>query len=1065
MNEPEPDPNMPAKCPQCGAALPAGALDGLCPACLLQQGVAETATQPETPSFQPPSVEEVTRLFPQLEIIGFLGKGGMGAVYKARQPALDRFVAIKILPPQASSGPGFAERFNREARALAKLNHPNIVTLYEFGQAGGLPYFIMEFVDGLNLRQLESAGRLSPREALQIVPQICEALQFAHDEGIVHRDIKPENILLDKKGRVKIADFGIAKIVGREERAPSITETNQAIGTPLYMAPEQVANPQSVDHRADIYSLGVVFYEMLTGELPQGRFGPPSSQARGVQVDVRLDEVVLRALEREPDRRYQQASQVKTAVDTITGAAPPPPGVNAEHLAAQILARDPVLDIRHCLRRGWALVRSDFWPLVGLNALVLALLAVANGGSAAQSAAGANWSFQSSVIGLLVYGPLVGGLFLHFLKKKRGERSGVETVFCGFSNRFLHLFLGGFVTLTLIALGFVCLIVPGIYLLVSWMFTLALVVDKRLDFWPAMELSRKTVAKHWWKFLAFWLVIFLIKVSGLLLCGIGLFLTTPLALAALVYAYDDIFGSTDTAPAPASAGIGPHGTNVLPGAAAGPPGFGGGPSRPAAIGLAAAIVVIGLAGMMLAVMDAKRQRMREARAQAEMMESRMAPGVAVSGVVTDVVTGKPVAGARIADMFFNRGADRPVREFWTDSGGEYELQTWNEGSHELVVSASGYEAASQEYPVQAGGDLQGVRLNFSLQPKASGPSNEPSQQALGVVIERVLNSPSTDVHNSCLDLDSGQLIDLPGPWPDAGATEETIGNAWRSLTPVLIRRGIDLVGGASSNSLRTFLGSTVSVSNEIFETGTAEEITHRDELNRQARSGGSSEMSQQFPVLATPSTCLFRTLDGRFGVMQFQTSAEAPAGVQIRYKLVDQARPVAGAALVEGRRISRETLNDRLQAASLMNDQTQKDQSLAATAIDAAKSGEAGIAQTAIRQMAGMDKKGEAAAESARILAKGGLRILAVGIAREIADISIRDQTCSELATDAAGAGDVRTVQAALREMNDSTKRDSSAEEAVRRLVKRGLRKPAMEVARGINDPSLRDRALAELAH
>src|SRR6266446_8004298 len=200
MNEGEANPNMEKKCPQCGASLPSGALEGLCPACLLKQGAAETATGAETAPFQPPSVEEVAKLFPQLEILAFIGKGGMGAVYKARQPALDRLVALKILPPQAAGGPGFAERFNREARALAKLSHANIVAIYEFGQVGGLPFFLMEFVDGLNLRQLERAGKLSPREALQIVPQICEALQFAHEEGIVHRDIKPENILLDKKG-------------------------------------------------------------------------------------------------------------------------------------------------------------------------------------------------------------------------------------------------------------------------------------------------------------------------------------------------------------------------------------------------------------------------------------------------------------------------------------------------------------------------------------------------------------------------------------------------------------------------------------------------------------------------------------------------------------------------------------------------------------------------------------------------------------------------------------------------------------------------------------------------
>src|SRR5207249_5741542 len=125
-----------------------------------------------------------------------------------------------------------------------------------------MPYFVMEFVDGLNLRQLEKAGKLTPREALQIVPQICEALQFAHDEGIVHRDIKPENILVDKRGRVKIADFGIAKIMGREAEA-ALTETQGMLGTPQYMAPEQIEKPATVDHRADMFSRGVVFYGML----------------------------------------------------------------------------------------------------------------------------------------------------------------------------------------------------------------------------------------------------------------------------------------------------------------------------------------------------------------------------------------------------------------------------------------------------------------------------------------------------------------------------------------------------------------------------------------------------------------------------------------------------------------------------------------------------------------------------------------------------------------------------------------------------------------------------------
>ncbi len=271
-------------------------------------------------------------MFPQLEILELIGRGGMGAIYKARQPALDRFVALKILPPQRSLGPNFAERFNREARALARLSHPNIVAVHEFGRVDNLHFFLMEYVDGVNLRQLEQAGRLSPRQALEIVPQICDALQYAHDEGVVHRDIKPENVLVDRKGRVKIADFGLARILNDPPATLRLTGEGQVMGTPHYMAPEQVERPLEVDHRADIYALGVVFYEMLTGELPLGKFAPPS---RKVEVDVRLDDVVLRALEKEPALRYQHASDVKTGVEQIANTASADKAPSAPRLLAR----------------------------------------------------------------------------------------------------------------------------------------------------------------------------------------------------------------------------------------------------------------------------------------------------------------------------------------------------------------------------------------------------------------------------------------------------------------------------------------------------------------------------------------------------------------------------------------------------------------------------------------------------------------------------------------------------------------------------------------------------------
>ncbi len=283
------------------------------------EGEQKTAAySPAGSGFVPPAPEALQSAFLQLEILELLGKGGMGAVYKARQPHLDRLVAVKILSPDVSQDPAFTERFTREARTLAKLNHPNIVGIYDFGQASGFCYFVMEYIDGVNLRQAMRAGELKPAAALKIVPQICDALQFAHDEGIVHRDIKPENVLLDRKGRVKIADFGLAKLLGKTPFDLSLTGTQQVMGTMHYIAPEQLKGSRDVDHRADIYSLGVTFYEMLTGELPLGRFAPPSKK---VQIDVRLDEVVLRSLEREPEQRYQHASEIKTDMETIAAGS------------------------------------------------------------------------------------------------------------------------------------------------------------------------------------------------------------------------------------------------------------------------------------------------------------------------------------------------------------------------------------------------------------------------------------------------------------------------------------------------------------------------------------------------------------------------------------------------------------------------------------------------------------------------------------------------------------------------------------------------------------------------
>lgn len=318
------------RCPRCNAVIPDDAPLGLCPTCVLSGAAlaSESGSRPR-PALEIPPMDSVRAAFPQLEILELVGSGGMGVVYHARQPQLDRHVALKILPQSLGNDPAFAERFNREARFLARLSHPNIVAVYDFGQAHGFCYLLMEFVDGVNLREAMRSGRFSPAEALALIPGICDALQYAHSQGVLHRDIKPENLLLDAHGRVRIVDFGVAKLVGEDPRDITLTMPGARVGTPHYMAPEQVEKPSDVDHRADIYSLGVVLYELLTGELPLGRFAVPSAKA---WLDARVDAIVLRALAKERELRQQSADEMKSDVEGLgkMPSGPPTPSAKSQ---------------------------------------------------------------------------------------------------------------------------------------------------------------------------------------------------------------------------------------------------------------------------------------------------------------------------------------------------------------------------------------------------------------------------------------------------------------------------------------------------------------------------------------------------------------------------------------------------------------------------------------------------------------------------------------------------------------------------------------------------------------
>ena len=380
-------------CPVCKTPIPANAPGGLCPACILRD-----ADEPAPAGRAAPALAEIAAAFPQLEIEKLIGQGGMGFVYKARQPALDRTVALKILSPELSRDPAFAERFAREARVLGKLSHPNIVTIFEHGQTtlpltsgsqlsprgpsadlsrtrvstkNSQPFFylLMEYVDGVNLRQAMRAGRFTPTQALAVVPGLCDALQAAHAQGVWHRDIKPENILLDARGGVKIADFGIARIVGDPGRDFTLTATGAALGSAAYMAPEQHESPHDVDHRADIYSLGVVIYEMLTGELPLGRFPAPSQRAA---VNARIDEIVFRTLEKERELRQQSAEEVKT---DVTRAAASPQGTQPGRSPATLTVMSIALLVAGLVMPGAAVLftgGSDQGLLLTLGIVVLA---------------------------------------------------------------------------------------------------------------------------------------------------------------------------------------------------------------------------------------------------------------------------------------------------------------------------------------------------------------------------------------------------------------------------------------------------------------------------------------------------------------------------------------------------------------------------------------------------------------------------------------------------------------------------------------------------------------------
>lgn len=280
-------------------------------------------------------------------IVEQLGSGGMATVFKAYHPGLDRYVAIKVLHAAFKADPQFFERFQREARIVAKLEHPNIIPVHDFNEHHGEPYLVMRFVEGDTMKPAMHGQPLPPAEVLRLMRPVCQALSYAHRQGVLHRDIKPSNIMVAEDGHVYLTDFGLARIVQAGE---STLSQDMMIGTPQYISPEQAQGLRDLDGRTDIYSLGVVLYEMFTGRVPFSADTPfatvhdhiytplPLPTSLNPNLDPAIERLLLKALAKDPADRFKTADELLQALETTLGEqakpapAPPPPAGKKNNL-------------------------------------------------------------------------------------------------------------------------------------------------------------------------------------------------------------------------------------------------------------------------------------------------------------------------------------------------------------------------------------------------------------------------------------------------------------------------------------------------------------------------------------------------------------------------------------------------------------------------------------------------------------------------------------------------------------------------------------------------------------
>jgi len=322
----------------------------------------------------------VGRSFDDFKVLKEIGVGGMGVVYKAKQLSLDRNIALKVLREEYSKDESFTERFRREAHAAAKLNHPNIVQIYTIGEVEGMYYYTMEFIIGDELSDLMRRERpLRIDRTVEVVGEICKALDYAHRNKVVHRDIKPNNIIVNDEGITKILDFGIAKALDTS----TMTATGLIVGTPQYMSPEQ-AEGKEIDGRSDIYALGIMFYEMITGKLPfkgdtpiqtlykhvHEHPKPPRDFNRNIPESVQS--VVLRAIEKDPERRYDTGKEMLEELQTVMSpAAESGDRVDQDGATVFVGSRTDSVPVRKIPKKKLALIGSVLVAIILVGASFL----------------------------------------------------------------------------------------------------------------------------------------------------------------------------------------------------------------------------------------------------------------------------------------------------------------------------------------------------------------------------------------------------------------------------------------------------------------------------------------------------------------------------------------------------------------------------------------------------------------------------------------------------------------------------------------------------------------------